>query len=48
MPGRIVELTTDGARLGVERGFLTVASSTTLGRVALDDVEAVLASVLRP
>lgn len=44
MPGRIVELSTDGARLGVERGFLTITSSTALGRVALDDVEAVIAS----
>lgn len=45
MTGRIVELATDGARLGVERGFLTVtAHDGTQGRVALDDIDAVIAS----
>jgi CRISPR-associated protein Cas1 len=42
--GRIVELATDGGRIGVERGFLTVSSEAVRGRVALDDVEAVIAS----
>jgi CRISPR-associated protein Cas1 len=44
MLGRIVELATDGGRLGVERGFLTITSTTGCGRVALDDIEAVIAS----
>lgn len=44
MYGRIVDLATDGGRLGVERGFLTITSESTRGRVALDDVEAVIAS----
>jgi len=45
MVGRIVELSTDGARLNVERGFLTVSTADAmLGRVALDDIEAVIAS----
>lgn len=44
MLGRIVELTTDGTRLGVDRGFLTITSETLSGRVPLDDVEAVIAS----
>ncbi len=44
MLGSIVELATDGGRLGVERGFLTVTSETMRGRIALDDVEAVIAS----
>jgi CRISPR-associated protein Cas1 len=42
--GRIVELATEGGRIGVERGFLTVSSEALRGRVALDDVEAVIAS----
>jgi len=41
---RIVDLATDGGRLGVERGFLTITSDTTRGRVPLDDIEAVIAS----
>jgi len=44
MLGRIVELATDGGRVGVERGFLTITSDDSRGRVALDDVEAVIAS----
>lgn len=44
MLGRIVDLATDGGRLGVERGFLTITSDARRGRVALDDVEAVIAS----
>jgi CRISPR-associated protein Cas1 len=44
MLGQIVELATDGGRLGVDRGFLTITSDTIHGRVALDDVEAVIAS----
>lgn len=44
MYGRIVELTTEGSRLGVERGFLTVTSEAARRKVALDDVEAVIAS----
>jgi CRISPR-associated protein Cas1 len=44
MFGRIVELITEGSRLNVERGFLTIRSETACGRVALDDIEAVIAS----
>lgn len=44
MLGRIVELATEGGRIGVDRGFLTVTSDTANGRVALDDIEAVIAS----
>lgn len=44
MLGQIVELATDGGRLGVDRGFLTVTSEAGCGRVAIDDVEAVIAS----
>jgi len=45
MLGRIVEITVEGVRLSVERGFLKVAlPSGPLGQVPLDDVEAVIAS----
>ncbi len=44
MLGRIVELATEGGRIGVDRGFLTVTSATATGKVALDDIEAVIAS----
>lgn len=44
MLGHIVELATEGGRLGVDRGFLTVTSEAGHGRVPLDDVEAVIAS----
>ena len=44
MLGLIVELTTDGGRLGVERGFLTITSDAGRSRVPLDDIEAVIAS----
>ena len=44
MLGRIVDLASDGSRLGVERGFLTITSGDTCGRVPLDDIEAVIAS----
>ena len=44
MLGRIVELTTNGGRLSVDRGFLTITAETSRGRIALDDVEAVIAS----
>lgn len=44
MLGRIVELATEGGRIGVDRGFLTITSATSQGKVALDDVEAVIAS----
>ncbi len=47
MSGRIVELATDGGRLSVERGFLMVTSDAGQGRVALDDIEAVIASAQR-
>jgi CRISP-associated protein Cas1 len=47
MSGRIVELATDGGRLSVERGFLMVTSDTGQGRIALDDIEAVIASAQR-
>lgn len=44
MPGQVVELASDGGRVGVERGFLIVASESGRGRVPLDDIEAVIAS----
>ena len=44
MVGQIVELATEGGRIGLERGFLTVTSDTRTGRIAIDDVEAVIAS----
>ncbi len=47
MLGRIVELATDGGRLSVDRGFLTVTTDTGCGRVPLDDIEAVIASAQR-
>ena len=39
-----VELATEGGHVGVDRGFLTVTSATATGKVALDDIEAVIAS----
>lgn len=44
MLGHIVELATEGGRLGVDRGFLTITSATSQGRIPIDDVEAVIAS----
>ena len=44
MLGHIVELATDGGRLGVDRGFLTITSEANTGRIPIDDVEAVIAS----
>lgn len=44
MLGHIVELATDGGRLGVDRGFLTITSDTAQGRIPIDDVEAVITS----
>jgi CRISPR-associated protein Cas1 len=44
MLGHIVELATEGGRLGVDRGFLTITSETGQGRIPIDDVEAVIAS----
>ncbi|GGZ32971.1 type II CRISPR-associated endonuclease Cas1 [Asticcacaulis endophyticus] len=44
MVGQIVELASEGRRIGLERGFLTVTSDMGVGRVAIDDVEAVIAS----
>jgi CRISP-associated protein Cas1 len=44
MVGQIVELMSEGGRVGLERGFLTVSSETLKGRIAIDDVEAVIAS----
>lgn len=44
MLGRIVELATEGGRLGVDRGFLTITTDTARGKVPLDDIEAVIAS----
>ena len=35
MLGRIVELATEGGRVGVDRGFLTVTSATATGRSRL-------------
>ncbi|MFT3996742.1 MAG: type II CRISPR-associated endonuclease Cas1, partial [Asticcacaulis sp.] len=44
MVGQIVELASEGGRVGLERGFLTVATESRTGRIPIDDVEAVLAS----
>ena len=44
MLGRIVELATEGGRIGLDRGFLTVTTAATVGKIALDDIEAVIAS----
>ncbi|CAN5378484.1 type II CRISPR-associated endonuclease Cas1 [soil metagenome] len=44
MLGHIVELATEGGRLGVDRGFLTITSEAGQGRIPIDDVEAVIAS----
>jgi CRISPR-associated protein Cas1 len=47
MLGRIVEIAEDGRHLKRDRGFLVVstheAASTELGRVALEDIAAVIA-----
>ena len=43
MVGQIVELSTEG-RVSLERGFLTVTTPTRIGRVPIDDIEAVIAS----
>ena len=43
MIGRIVDITTDGVNLSVKRGFMLVSTSAVeLGRVALDDIGAVV------
>jgi CRISPR-associated protein Cas1 len=44
MFGQIVDLATDGGLLGVDRGFLTITSDLAKGRVAIDDIEAVIAT----
>lgn len=44
MVGQIVELTSEGGRISLERGFLIMTSQTCNGRVPIDDVEAVIAS----
>lgn len=45
MPGRVVEIASDSRHLSVYRGFLVVeAQGAELGRIALDDIEAVIAS----
>lgn len=45
MVGRIVEIASDGRHLAVDRGFLTIAEKgTEIGRVALDDLAAVVAN----
>lgn len=45
MPGRIIEITEAGRSIHRERGFLTVRSeSSTVGRVAFDEIDAVLVS----
>lgn len=42
---RVVEISGDGRRLSVERGFLTIlAAEGVIGRVPLDDIEAVIAA----
>ncbi|WP_252181179.1 type II CRISPR-associated endonuclease Cas1 [Azospirillum sp. B4] len=45
VPGRVVDIATDGRHLSVHRGFLVVEErGDEVGRVPLDDVEAVIAS----
>lgn len=45
MVGRVIEVATDGRHLAVDRGFLTVAANgAEVGRVALDDLAAVVAN----
>lgn len=45
MPGRVVEISTDGLHLAVLRGFLVVKDADgERGRVPLDDIDAVIAS----
>jgi len=45
MVGRVVEIATDGRHLSIHRGFLVVAErGEEVGRVAMDDVAAVLAN----
>lgn len=44
MVGQIIELASEGGRIALERGFLTVTSDIHKGRVPIDDVEAVIAS----
>jgi len=45
MPGRVVEIASDGRHLSVSRGFLVVESQgDTVGKVPLDDIDAVIAS----
>lgn len=45
MPGRVVEIATDGRHLSVSRGFLVVETKGfEVGRVPLDDIDAVIAS----
>lgn len=45
MVGRVVEIATDGRHLSIARGFLVVAErGEEIGRVALDDVAAVVAN----
>ena len=45
MTGRVVEIAEDGRHLAKSRGFLTVnESGTEIGRIALDDIAAVIAT----
>jgi len=44
MVGQIVELASEGGRISMERGFLTISTEVRSGRVPIDDVEAVIAS----
>jgi CRISPR-associated protein Cas1 len=45
MVGRVVEIATDGRHISIARGFLVVAEhSEEVGRVAMDDVAAVIAN----
>ncbi|MEQ8178012.1 MAG: type II CRISPR-associated endonuclease Cas1, partial [Amphiplicatus sp.] len=46
MPGRIIEISTNGRSLHLDRGFLSVREGdAVVGRVPVDDVDAVIASV---
>ncbi|MGE0753514.1 MAG: type II CRISPR-associated endonuclease Cas1, partial [Variibacter sp.] len=45
MGGRVIEIANDGRHLAIDRGFMTVADKgNELGRVALDDIAAVVAN----
>ena len=44
MVGKIVELASNGGHVALERGFLTVTNDNTKGKIAIDDIDAVITS----